>query len=394
MNLDIQTLLVVLVVTLFAIAVALPVALGWRVSMAARCVQASAIAQVLAWGSFLVAGSFADRFFSSLCMGLLGASLLLMWSALQRWLGPRPGGRLFWVLALATPAGYAAGFDSYSFRVGWSNFGLAAQMGLVCLALAWPSDHGGVRWRALVFVAMAGLAVVTAWRGVLGAFFPALYPYFRAPHPVNIVAALWNHLSVMLTTVGLLTAWREEAERELRTQATTDVLTGLLNRRAFRTLAEGALVRGARHREGQCLLMIDIDHFKQINDSHGHAGGDRVLERFAHALRAALRRGDLACRYGGEEFCVLLSHAGANAATEFDARLRVELQRASVAAAEATPTYSAGAAVQPDPGIGLDALMQQADAALYGAKAQGRNRLLGAWAMAEPAARVLAGAAA
>ncbi len=390
MNLDVQTLLVVLIVTLFAIAVALPVALGWRVSMAARCVQASAIAQVLAWGSFLVAGSFADRFFSSLCMGLLGASLLLMWSALQRWLGPRPGGRLFWVLALATPAGYAAGFDSYSFRVGWSNFGLAAQMGLVCLALAWPSDHGGVRWRALVFVAMAGLAVVTAWRGVLGAFFPALYPYFRAPHPVNIAAALWNHLSVMLTTVGLLTAWREEAERELRTQATTDVLTGLLNRRAFRTLAEGALARGARHREGQCLLMIDIDHFKQINDSHGHAGGDRVLECFAHALRAALRRGDLACRYGGEEFCVLLSHAGANAATEFDARLRTELQRAFAAVAESTPTYSAGAAVQPDPGIGLDALMQQADAALYRAKAQGRNRLLGAWAMPEPAARVLA----
>jgi len=385
MNVDVQTLLEVMIVNLFAIALALPVALGWRVSVAARCVQASAIAQFLAWVSFAVASSLGDRLFSSLCMALLGASLGLMWCALQRWLGARPGGRLLALLAVLTPLGYAAGFDSYTFRVGWSNFGLAAEMVVVCTALAWPSPRGGLRWRALVFIALAGLALVTAWRGVLGGFYPELYPYYRAPHPVNLAAALWNHLTVMLTTIGLLAAWREEAESELRLQATTDGLTGLLNRRAFRELAAAALVRGDRYRVRHAVLMLDIDHFKRINDEHGHAAGDDVLVRFAEALRAALRRGDLACRYGGEEFCVLLSHADAAAAAGFHQRLVDETKRRFEAAGIKTPTFSAGLAVtqpqrevEPRPaGAALDALLAHADAALYRAKAGGRNRLAG-----------------
>ena len=378
MKLDVQTLVVVVIVNWFAIAVSLPLALGWRVSIAARCVQAAVIAQALAWASFFVGRASADRFFWSLCVALLGASLVLMWNATRRWLGPRPAGPLLWLLAVATPIGYSIGFASYPQRVAWSHFGLAMQIAVVCIALVWPSERGGRRWRALVFVALAGLAAVTVWRGVLGAFYTERYPYFGAPHPGDIVGTLWNHTALMLTTVGLLAAWRDEAECELRLQATTDALTGLLNRRAFREIAEGALSRGARYGETQSVLMIDLDHFKRINDRRGHVAGDRVLELFAGALRVALRRGDIACRYGGEEFCALLSHADAAAAAEFDSRLRGEVVRHCAAAGEAeAPTFSAGLAVQPASGGSLDELLGQADAALYRAKAAGRNRLVG-----------------
>jgi hypothetical protein len=159
-------------------------------------------------------------------MAFIGASFVLMWHAVAGWLGPRPGRGLPWMLAVMTPAGYGLGFPSYAFRVGWSNLGLALQMGLVCVALAWPAPQASRRWRALVLVALAAMAVVTAWRGVLGAFYTADYPYYRAPHPVNLVAAVLNPLTLLLTTIGFLIAWREETERDLRRHATTDGLTG------------------------------------------------------------------------------------------------------------------------------------------------------------------------
>jgi diguanylate cyclase len=377
MTLDVQTLIVLLLGTLFAISIALPVLMGLRVSVSARCVQASVIAQALAWTSFVAAGRWNDRFFSTVCMALLSASFVLMWRALQGWLGDRPGGPWLWGLACLTPLGYGLGFDHYAFRVGWSNFGLALQMGFVCLALAWPTPEAGRGWRGMVFVCLAALALVTAWRGVLGAFFTADYPYFRAPHPVNLAGAVLNHVSLVLTTLGFLVAWREEAERELRKLASTDGLTGLLNRRTFEQRAEDYLSLARRHHDPLVLLLIDLDHFKQINDRQGHAGGDRALQLFAQVLRRCVRRGDLACRYGGEEFCVLLSRTSGEVADIIDRRLRAELASAGAAQGFAPSlSFSTGLTVVTATDTSLESIVRRADEALYKAKNSGRGRMV------------------
>jgi diguanylate cyclase (GGDEF)-like protein len=377
MTLDVPTLTVVLLATLFAISIALPAIMSWRVSFAARCVQGSVIAQALGWLFFLLAFRGRDRLFSTLSMAFLSGSFVLMWHALHSWLGPRPLRWALWIAAGLTPIGYGLGFDHYAFRVGWSNFGLALQMAVVCLALAWPAPHASRRWRALMLICLLALAIVTVWRGVLGAFMTADYPNYNTPHPVNLVAAVLNHVTLVLTTMGLLVAWREEAERELRQHATTDGLTGLLNRRALEQRAADLLSQARRYHDPLSVLLIDLDHFKQINDRHGHAAGDRALQAFARVLRTCLRQGDLACRYGGEEFCVLLSRADADAAAAFDRRLRTELARQSQGDnIEAMMGFSTGLAGVRNGETSLDLAVRRADAALYLAKRAGRGRLV------------------
>jgi diguanylate cyclase (GGDEF)-like protein len=355
------------------VAVALPAVMGWRVSRGARFAQASVVAQGLGWAAFLAARPFGDRFFSTLWIGCLGLSFAFMWHAMRHWVGPRRGARLVTALAVATPSGYGRGCGNNAFRVGWSNMGLAALMLAVCAVLLAPAAGVSRRWRGLAVVCLAALAGVTLWRGVLGAFFTAAYPQLRWPHPANVTGALLGHVALVLVTFAVLVAWREEAERELKRLAETDGLTGLLNRQAFMQRAEGALAWGRRYGESLSLLLIDLDHFKRINDLGGHAAGDQALRRFADCLRGCLRRGDLACRYGGEEFAVLLWHADAQAAQAFDARLRAALAPAD--AASARLDFSAGLMALREPQEPLERCLQQVDAALYRAKAAGRGRL-------------------
>ncbi len=374
--LDVQTLLIVLLAQVFATAIALPVLMGWRVSQAARLFQASVIAQAVAWLLFLLARSVHDHALSTMSIGVLSLSFALLWSSLNEWLGHRPGRRLMWAAAILTPVGYGLTFSSYAVRVGWSNFGLALQMLIICVALAWPATRATLRWRSLVLVAFGTLCLVTAWRGVLGAFFTEAYPFYRATHPVNLIAALFNVVALSLTTLGLLTAWREEAERDLRRQAQTDGLTGLNNRQNFSEQATNMLANATRYNEPLAAVMIDIDHFKRINDTHGHAAGDTALQVMAQGLRACVRRGDLAGRYGGEEFCVLLSRATLQDAGRFDTRLRAWLKAHADEGHHDLIDFSAGAAALQSSDVTISSLFERADAALYLAKTQGRSRIV------------------
>jgi diguanylate cyclase (GGDEF)-like protein len=383
MTLDIQSILVVLLSNVFATAVALPLLMGWRVSTAARLFQAGVIVQAFGWLFFLIAPSLHDRALTALAIGLMCVSFALLWSALDAWLGARPGKLTIWALAALTPLGYALSYPWYPVRVGWSNAGLALQMAIVCLALAWPAPQASRRWRGLAFVSVGALAIVTLWRGVLGAFFTEAYPFFRATHPANMAAALLNHVALALGTLSFLAAWREEAERKLKHQAQTDGLTGLPNRQAFAERAVSALAHAARYDEPISVVMIDIDHFKQINDSHGHAAGDTALQTMARGLHACVRADDLICRYGGEEFCVLLSRAGVPDAVRFDERLRAWLAAQAARPGGETIGYSAGVASRRSKDTSVDELMQRADAALYQAKAEGRGRLVESRPVAE-----------
>jgi diguanylate cyclase (GGDEF)-like protein len=174
---------------------------------------------------------------------------------------------------------------------------------------------------------------------------------------------------------------------ELRMLATVDGLTGALSRRAFR--AEGArqLALARRHGHEASCLLLDLDHFKAINDSHGHAVGDTVLAETVATCRSALRETDLIGRLGGEEFAVLLPHTGRQAALGVAEKLRAAVAAQRFAGAERpfSVTASCGLATFSPALADLDTMLRLADEALYAAKQQGRDRCVVA-AAAEPEA--------
>ena len=154
-------------------------------------------------------------------------------------------------------------------------------------------------------------------------------------------------------------------------QAATDPLTGLLNRRSFENQARD-LIRSATP---FAIAMGDLDHFKRLNDTHGHDAGDRALRSFSQTLRGTLREEDLVCRYGGEEFVIVFPRRSATEAAAALTRVQQELLLSSARGSIAPFTVSFGVA-HSDQGSELDELCQIADAALFHAKRQGRNRVV------------------
>lgn len=170
-----------------------------------------------------------------------------------------------------------------------------------------------------------------------------------------------------------------ETLEALRQLATRDQLTGLLNRREFdRIMAEEA-ERCRRFGQPLALVMVDIDHFKAVNDTHGHQAGDAVLREIAKTLTGQLRTVDRVARIGGEEFALVLMQTGRSAATEVAQRV-VEAVAASPVVIESGAslrlTISAGVAVLPDDVSWLELLIGAADRSLFAAKRGGRNRVM------------------
>ena len=375
MPLDFLTLMTVMAANLFMISAALPLIMGRGVSRAARHVQASLLLQAVAWAAIIASSSLWAQALSTLSIACNAAAQWMLYRALEEWLGPRPLPRLLLVLVIAAPLGYTLGFGHYAWRVGWANFLMAAILCIVARATLAPVVESSLRWRSLLLGCLLTSAAFTLARGMLGAFTDQ-YPSFRTPHPVNLAAAVATNVSLVLGTVALLVAWRAEAEQKLRTLAMTDGLTGLLNQRSFALQGASLLAHAARHQLPVTALMLDVDHFKQINDTRGHEAGDRALQLFARLLGDTCRSGDLIGRLGGEEFGVLLLHNSAPAGMAFDRRLRRRLHAASVTELGFALDYSAGLAT-PAPGeTDLAALMARADRALYEAKTAGRGRLM------------------
>jgi len=162
---------------------------------------------------------------------------------------------------------------------------------------------------------------------------------------------------------------------ELEKLATCDPLTGLLNRREFVRQAEQELARARRQGSVLALLMVDLDHFKAVNDHFGHPVGDEVLRHVSALMAQAVRHTDSLARFGGEEFVLLLPDTPADAAWHLADKLRQKLADTPVAALGGAVTASIGLACLPAGSVlALDGLLRQADEALYEAKRQGRNR--------------------
>ena len=379
---DIASLLFAMTVCMVTMAIALPAVMG-RVNAAARRAQVGVALQALGWVLLLCsgvveAGSWEDITLSTLAMFGIAGGLALNATAFDLWCGRAAHDLTPALIAIVMPLGYSLGFSDYAFRVGWANGLLALQMALVTASL-WrkPSVPVG-KWRWLLIVSLVAQMVVTAWRGVLGAFFTESYPTFLAQHPVNYAFAIIANATMVLSLVAILLAHRDEAARELERLATLDGLTGVFNRRAWMARAETEIAMSVRYEHPMAVVMIDLDHFKQINDTRGHEAGDHALQFVARALQGAVRTGDVVGRYGGEEFCVLMNHADAGAARAFDARLRAYLDDVAQRELGFGLSYSAGVAIRLSAEDGLDAMLKRADNRLYGAKAQGRSRTLDA----------------
>jgi diguanylate cyclase (GGDEF)-like protein len=174
----------------------------------------------------------------------------------------------------------------------------------------------------------------------------------------------------------------------LRNQSIRDALTGLFNRRYMEETLERELARAERGRRPLTVIMIDLDHFKQFNDTYGHDAGDMLLREAGRVLRTTVRRSDLACRYGGEEFVLILPDAVLDIGLSCLERLRLSMRELAVPIRGETAsavTLSAGVASYPDHGLDAASLLQASDRALYRAKRDGRDRVCIAAPALEPA---------
>jgi diguanylate cyclase (GGDEF)-like protein len=222
----------------------------------------------------------------------------------------------------------------------------------------YPAHHGTVACVPLAHGDNVG-AVHLYWDQ------PARFPLHSRP----AVARIAEHAALAIANRRLLAA--------LQGQADTDARTGLSNSRAFDAALESALST-AQAGESLGVLMLDLDHFKDVNDRHGHPAGDEALRVFSGVLRSCMRDGDLAARYGGEEFAVLLARVDAAGALAVAERIRARIESTLISLAPGVTerlTVSIGVALAPDQGIERLSLLRLADQALYDAKQAGRNRV-------------------
>ena len=167
-------------------------------------------------------------------------------------------------------------------------------------------------------------------------------------------------------------------QSKLREQAIRDPLTNIFNRRYLDETLDRELSRAAREDYPVCVIMVDIDHFKQVNDTHGHEAGDLVLKAIAETLSDHCRRGDFACRYGGEEFVVALPNITLETAyaRAEDLRTSLNLLHVPYEYHHLSVTISMGIACFPEDGQTRDAILRAADQAMYAAKKAGRDHIL------------------
>lgn len=189
------------------------------------------------------------------------------------------------------------------------------------------------------------------------------FDYFQLPQELSLLVARGSQLVSVRQTLDRL---RAEADR--------DYLTGLLNRRRFRTALGQEVERWRRYNTPCSLLIVDVDHLKRINDTHGHSAGDMVIRRVAGALQQMSRDNDTAARLGGEEFALLLAGADAEKALHAAERLR-QTVAAEPLEAIGRVTISLGVAACPAHAVTERELYAASDAALYTAKREGRDRV-------------------
>jgi len=268
----------------------------------------------------------------------------------------------------------------------------------VCYAIGPYTAASGLIMVAALLLGMVLLERRSFWIAVIGWFLSMFAMHFASKagalpfhslfeaslEPSNLakvaaeraVAAALIYIPLAVVMDHLISVWRQD-ERSLYEAAQFDSLTGAYTRGFAMAVMDRAVCRAARgDAKALGVLMLDLDHFKRINDAHGHARGDLVLKQTTHAMQSTLRAGDIVGRFGGEEFVVLLPGADLKQAMSAAERCRAAVEKMKIPDAPyLSVTASVGVAAFPDHGEDLDELLKASDRAMYAAKANGRNRI-------------------
>ncbi|MGA8110649.1 MAG: GGDEF domain-containing protein [Acidobacteriaceae bacterium] len=226
--------------------------------------------------------------------------------------------------------------------------------------------------RACAWLLVLASALQGTW--CLTVFRASQTPNFTHPDMLNVGFSYLSMILALAIVIGLLWLALTVHRLELNKMAQTDVLTGLLNRRAFEEILRRELLRCQRQSSSMGLLIIDLDYFKQVNDSLGHFAGDDVLRRIAMVLRDGTRPSDVLARYGGEEFVVLLRNTGEQESETAAERIRTQIANLAGLPGSVRLTASIGVAISQPGDIATDFLLRS-DEALYHSKRRGRNQV-------------------
>lgn len=338
----------------------------------------------LAWGLISVRGMVPDMASILVPNLLLVSAQSLKLAAVYEFRGlPWPRWRCLLPVLLMSVLLGSLDYGDFRHRLIYGSLIYAAQMLLLVEVLG--TDTGSRKGRAwwLLFGATVAIIPIFILRALAALASTAPFATVEgavAPNAIQMLMFVCIIALDILGSLGFILMDKERSDLELRSLAMTDFLTQALNRRAFTMRAQQEMAATQRSGAPLALLMIDIDHFKQINDQYGHATGDMVLEEVARTITGNLRTQDTVGRYGGEEFGVLLpgtDQAGALVTAE-KLRQAVAGKRYAVGSESISVTISTGITVctatcarcQSD----ISKLMDDADKALYQAKHDGRNR--------------------
>ncbi len=331
-----------------------------------------------AW-AFLSAVLFAGRGFLPDFITVVVANLVLLTgmvcyhAGVDQFFGRRPAwGRWMALLLLLLPALYWYALVEPSYN---------ARLILVCLAwagiflsMAWQIWRQGPENFSTRFTVVVLLVHITV---LLLRFFSAWMPLAEegllTPTRVQSLYVGSNAVMLLALGMGMILMAGDRLRLEFEHLASYDPLTNVLTRRVFLEACEQELARCRRHGRSMALLLLDIDHFKTVNDTHGHQTGDRVLVDLVARIAALLRRPDQLARFGGEEFVLLLPETSQEEAITVAERILAHVAELR----EGLPpiTVSIGVATNRPDEDQIDALLARADRALYKAKAEGRNRV-------------------
>jgi diguanylate cyclase (GGDEF)-like protein len=278
---------------------------------------------------------------------------------------------IFFVLAFAN-VGRHIGLGPIVVMLGNIVFTFAAVFTLVAAFMAWRRQNRAAGWFLIAWGLLETFTIATAIRLLVsGSDDSAILLYYGLP--LSMVAA------AVLIALGVADRLRDErlALTDAQRRAQTDPLTGVLNRRSLVERLDAACLRAQARGLPIALLFIDLDHFKQINDTYGHAAGDACLKAVIEPIHAELRQSDVIGRYGGEEFVVILSSADRAAAEPIAERIRNRVAGVTVEGfgAPLHVTCSIGVATSDMLGVWGEKLIARADEAVYAAKRSGRNRV-------------------
>lgn len=273
--------------------------------------------------------------------------------------------------------------------LGWQAAGVAVSAGVVAATMLWSVREAfhplrqefnpGTAWTAAVMFGVVALCAMLTGLSQLRPDWP--WPWLQSPLDTRQFVLTFVSVTLSILTsfvLGYIVVMRLVARLEHLSQH--DGLTGLLNRRAIEALLDREAQRLERFNQPFSILLIDIDHFKRVNDRLGHPAGDQVLIEVARRLQVEAREVDHVARYGGEEFCVLLPHTEHEGALQAAERLREGVCERPITWGNATVpvTISMGLVCANDPRESLQSLLRRADAALYQAKDGGRNMVVSA----------------